>query len=88
MSVIQNPHPRRVIMIYLDGLPDPPEHEGWWSAGALAVFISQQLAELRHLALEMRDAGGTKEDFEYMAELRKAIALRAWNEISRARPPP
>ena len=70
-------------MIYLDGLPEPPEREGWWDAGALAVFIAQEQAQLIDLALEMRDVGGTKEDFEYMAELRKAIALRAWDEITK-----
>lgn len=70
-------------MIYLEGLPQPPDHEGWWDPTTLTAYLSTALASLIHEALEMRDQGGTREDWEYLAELRKAIALRAWDEISK-----
>lgn len=70
-------------MIYLDGLPDPPEREGWWDPPRLTHYIVVSLNQFIHSALEMRDTGGTKQDWEYLAELSKALALRAWNEIEK-----
>ena len=73
-------------MIYLEGLPEPPSRNGWWDPTLLAQYIAEAIGAFRHQALEMRDTGGTKEDWEYMAELTKALALRAWEEISGPRP--
>ncbi len=73
-------------MIYLEGLPEPPSHDGWWDPTLLAQFIAESLSIHRHSALEMRDTGGTQEDWEYYASLSHALALRAWEEISAPHP--
>lgn len=70
-------------MIYLDGLPPPPDHSGWWDPATLGRYVMMSLDQFVHSALEMRDAGGTQEDWEYLAELSKAVALRAWDETEK-----
>lgn len=68
-------------MIGLAGLPEPPAREGWWDPETLSQFIADSLPLEVHSALEMRDTGGTREDWIYLADLRHALALRAWEEI-------
>jgi len=70
-------------VIYLDGIPPPPEHEGFWDPATLAAHIATLLPRLRHQALEMRDDGCTQEDWEYLLDLNRAIALRAWDETEK-----
>jgi|GEM_PF-5157173 len=70
-------------MIYLDNLPLPPEHSGWWDVEALTTYVTVFGRQMRHQALEMRDQGGTKEDWEYLAEVTKSLALRVWDEIEK-----
>jgi len=70
-------------MISLDGLPEPPKHDGWWDPATLASYICMALPDFRHRALEMKAEGATREDWEFLAELSKAIALKAWDEIEK-----
>ncbi len=70
-------------MICLDGIPSPPDHSGWWDPTLLTQYLVSALGQFRHLALEMRDTGGTREDWEYLAEVTKNVALRAWKEIEK-----
>jgi len=83
LCTVANPHPRRAIVIYLDGLPEPPAHSGWWDPATLGHYVMMSHGQFVHTALEMRDAGATKEDWEYLAELSKAVALRAWDETEK-----
>lgn len=68
-------------MIYLDGLPEPPEHSTWWDPTLLAQHVVMGLSQFIESARDMRDSGGTKEDWEYLTELTRRLALRAWDEI-------
>ena len=70
-------------MINLAGLPEPPARDGWWDLGSLVRHIKHSLEFLRHEALEMKGRGGTKADWIYLADLRRALALRAWDEIEK-----